>query len=42
MEDHWRDDRFRSVTVVFSDEIDRDPATHPPTLVLRDRGLERP
>ena len=34
MEDQWRVDRFRSVTVVFADEIESDPALMPPTLLL--------
>jgi hypothetical protein len=33
-EDHWRQDRFRSVTVVFADETGKEPAALPPTLVL--------
>ena len=34
MEDHWRDDRFRSVTVIFADETLPSSPLHPPTLVL--------
>jgi hypothetical protein len=34
LEDHWRDDRFRSVTVVFADETTADTALLSPTLVL--------
>lgn len=34
-EDHWRNDRFRSVTVVFPDEGAGDPSALPPTLVLQ-------
>ena len=34
-EDHWRDDRFRSVTVVFADEEPADPSALTPTLTLR-------
>jgi len=34
-EDHWRDDRFRSVTVVFADEEPADPTALTPTLTLR-------
>jgi hypothetical protein len=34
LEDHWREDRFRSVTVVFADETAPDTAPEPPTLVL--------
>jgi hypothetical protein len=33
-EDHWRSDRFRSVTVVFADETEAEPSVVPPTLVL--------
>ena len=33
-EDHWREDRFRSVTVVFADETELNAAPRPPTLVL--------
>jgi hypothetical protein len=36
MEDHWRDDRFRSVTVIFADESDSRADTLRPTLVLPD------
>jgi hypothetical protein len=31
-EDQWRDDRFTAVTVLFADELPRDPSTPPPTL----------
>jgi hypothetical protein len=34
IEDHWREDRFRSVTVVFADETEMKTPAHPPTLVL--------
>jgi hypothetical protein len=34
LEDHWRDDRFRSVTVIFADEKTTDTTLRPPTLVL--------
>ncbi len=34
-ENHWRDDRFRSVTVIFADEEPADPSALPPTLVLQ-------
>jgi hypothetical protein len=34
MEDHWRDDRFRSVTVIFEDEVPSESFPQPPTLVL--------
>jgi len=34
MEDHWREDRFRSVTVIFADEMPSEDAPHPPTLIL--------
>lgn len=33
-EDHWRQDRFRSVTVIFGDEEATEPPTPPPTLFL--------
>ena len=33
-EAHWREDRFRSVTVIFADETATDEAPLPPTLVL--------
>ena len=33
-EDHWREDRFRSVTVVFADEVEEETPDRPPTLVL--------
>ena len=36
IEDHWRSDRFRSVTVIFADEPAPQPSVLPPTLVLRD------
>jgi len=34
-EDHWRSDRFRSVTVIFADEEPFDPSVLPPTITLR-------
>jgi hypothetical protein len=34
LEDHWRQDRFRSVTVVFADEEIPEPSSLPPTLFL--------
>jgi hypothetical protein len=34
LEDHWRQDRFRSVTVVFADEEIPEPSSLPPTLLL--------
>jgi hypothetical protein len=34
MENHWHQDRFRSVTVIFADEEVPDPASLPPTLFL--------
>lgn len=40
-EDHWREDRFRSVTVYFADETEPETPTHPPTLVLDRPTLER-
>jgi hypothetical protein len=33
-EDHWRQDRFRAVTVVFADERIPEPSSLPPTLFL--------
>jgi hypothetical protein len=33
-EDHWRQDRFRAVTVVFADEESPEPTMLPPTLFL--------
>jgi hypothetical protein len=33
-EDHWRQDRFRSVTVIFGDEEIAAPSSLPPTLFL--------
>jgi hypothetical protein len=40
LEDHWRDDRFRSVTVVFADEETTDAGVRPPTLVLDRTDVE--
>ena len=34
MEDHWRSDRFRSVTVIFADEAVPETSPQPPSLVL--------
>ena len=34
IEDHWREDRFRSVTVIFADEVTAETALQSPTLVL--------
>lgn len=34
LEDHWRQERFRSVTVVFADEEIPEPSSLPPTLFL--------
>jgi hypothetical protein len=34
LEDHWREDRFRSVTVFFADETESEPSSRAPTLVL--------
>ena len=34
LEDHWRSDRFRSVTVVFADETSPEPSSISPILVL--------
>jgi hypothetical protein len=39
-EDHWREDRFRSVTVIFADEAAEEISLQPPTLVL-DRTDQR-
>jgi hypothetical protein len=39
-EDHWREDRFRAVTVVFADEVAEEMPLQPPTLVL-DRNDDR-
>jgi len=36
MEDHWREDRFRSVTVIFADETESRATILHPTLVLPD------
>ncbi|MEJ2581372.1 MAG: hypothetical protein P8127_07020 [Acidobacteriota bacterium] len=33
-EDHWREDRFRSITVIFADEASPDPELEAPTLVF--------
>jgi hypothetical protein len=33
-EDHWRQDRFRAVTVIFADEEAVEPTSLPPTLFL--------
>jgi len=33
-EDHWRDDRFHNIVVLFADETDLDPEFQPPTLSL--------
>lgn len=35
-EDHWRSDRFRSVTVIFADEAAPEPSSISPTLLLVD------
>jgi len=40
LEDHWREDRFQSVTVTFADEITRDTALQSPTLVLDRKEVE--
>ncbi len=42
LEDHWRDDRFRSVTVIFADETEIDESPQPPTLVLDRADVEAP
>ena len=36
LEDHWRFDRFRSVTVIFADETAPVPSSISPTLLLVD------
>ncbi len=40
LEDHWREDGFRSVTVVFADETPPESSTIAPTLVLEEREGE--
>ena len=40
LEDHWREDRFHSVTVVFADETEAEPSILPPTLTLEPGDLE--
>jgi hypothetical protein len=40
LEDHWREDRFRSVTVFFADESEAEGGPQPPTLVLDRTSLE--
>lgn len=35
LEDHWREDRFRSVTIIFADERGRTPEITPPTVVYQ-------
>jgi hypothetical protein len=42
MEDHWRDDRFRSVTVIFADEPVSQGPSRRPTLQLHDEELRSP
>jgi len=42
VEDHWRKDRFRSITVIFADEPTDRPATLPPTLELGEREVPTP
>lgn len=37
LEDHWRQDRFRSITVVFADEPAHAPELEPPTIVYQQR-----
>ena len=39
LEDHWREDGFRSVTVVFADETLPEQPTLSPTLILKDQEL---
>jgi hypothetical protein len=33
-EDHWREDRFRTITVIFADETSPDVGLEAPTLVF--------
>jgi hypothetical protein len=40
IEDHWREDRFRSVTVIFADEISPESDLQSPTLVLDRNEIE--
>ena len=40
LEDHWREDRFRSVTVIFADEIAPEANLQPPTLILDHKKTE--
>lgn len=40
LEDHWREDRFRSVTVIFADETTTETALQSPTLVLDRNEVE--
>ncbi len=39
LEDHWRADGFRSVTVVFADETVPESSAKAPTLVLKDQEI---
>jgi len=39
LEDQWRADGFRSVTVVFADETVPEPSAQAPTLVLKDQEI---
>ena len=40
LDEHWREDRFRSVTVIFADETDSETVPQPPTLVLDRSEIE--
>jgi hypothetical protein len=40
IEDHWREDRFRSVTVIFADEVTSESDLQSPTLVLDRNEIE--
>jgi len=42
VEDHWRDDRFRSVTVIFADETADRTSTLRPTLELAGEDVALP
>lgn len=39
LEDHWRADRFRSVTVIFADESETEVSPLRPTLILGDTAM---
>ncbi len=40
LEDHWRADRFRSVTVIFADESESETSPVRPTLILGDQLMQ--